>query len=161
MCSDRQTGLGSAPADLTFSPPTLTGTESGSSAAESGWRISAMGFCPELARPLGAPTLILQEAGRRGRVTGVKAVRFSAADNGERRQREAFFSVRGLLSWDVTPAGWSQLSADLHCAAPDVKLHEPGCKQTRHVTIDMLKIVSWEDHWLVSETTMLSFSKLV
>lgn len=38
--------------------------DSGSSATQSGWRISPMGFCPELARPLGAPALILQEAGK-------------------------------------------------------------------------------------------------
>ncbi|KAJ4926210.1 hypothetical protein JOQ06_008393 [Pogonophryne albipinna] len=53
----------------TLSPPTVT--ESGSSAADSGWRISVMGFCPELARALGAPTLILREAGGRVRVSGV------------------------------------------------------------------------------------------
>lgn len=110
---------------VTLSPPTLTVTESGSSAADSGWRISVMGFCPELARPFGAPTLILQEAGRRGRLSGggggLTAVRFSAPDTVWSRQREAFFSVQGLLRGDVTPAGWSQLSADSHCAASEVK----------------------------------------
>ncbi|MEQ2212894.1 Sorting nexin-18 [Xenoophorus captivus] len=35
--------------------------DSGSSVADSGWRISVMSFCPELARPLGAPTLIPAE----------------------------------------------------------------------------------------------------
>ena len=39
-----------------------------------------MGFCPELARPLGAPTLILRAAGRRGRVSRVAAVRVPAAN---------------------------------------------------------------------------------
>lgn len=38
-----------------------------------------MGFCPELARPLGAPTLILREAGRIGRVMWVTVVQFSEA----------------------------------------------------------------------------------
>lgn len=39
-----------------------------------------MGFCPELARPLGALILITWKAGRRGRVSEeVTAVRFSAA----------------------------------------------------------------------------------
>lgn len=50
--------------NLTLSPPALTPSESGSSAADSGWMISAMGFCPELARPLGAPALIVLASGR-------------------------------------------------------------------------------------------------
>lgn len=49
-----------APSRLTFSPPALTEIESGSSAVDSGWVISVMGFCPELARPFGALTLIIQ-----------------------------------------------------------------------------------------------------
>lgn len=56
-----------------------------------------MGFCPELARPLGAPTLILREAGRRGRVSRVTTLRFSAADNGERRRSQRVSSVEEML----------------------------------------------------------------
>lgn len=72
--------------DPTFSPPTVT--ESGSSAADSGWRISAMGFCPELARPFGAPTLILQEPGRCGRGSEEAALRFTAARTVIRQKRD-------------------------------------------------------------------------
>ena len=64
----QQSGKAELPAELKLG--VVTETESGSAAEESGWRISAMGFCPELARPLGVPTLILREAGRRGRVSG-------------------------------------------------------------------------------------------
>ncbi|MEQ2163990.1 Sorting nexin-18 [Goodea atripinnis] len=46
--------------------------DSGSSVADSGWRISVMSFCPELARPLGAPTLIPAEVGKTWRVIGGK-----------------------------------------------------------------------------------------
>lgn len=51
------------------------------------------------------------------------------------RQREDFFTVQvpAFFTWDVTPAGWSQLSADSHCATPDVKLQDPGCKHFYHV----------------------------
>lgn len=56
--------------NLTLSHPALTPSESGSSAADSGWMISAMGFCPELARPLGAPALIVQAGGRTWFVRG-------------------------------------------------------------------------------------------
>lgn len=69
--------------DSTLSPAAFTVTcgpgESGSSAADSGWRISVMGFCPELARPFGAPTLILRLAGRCVSETGLTTLRLSAS----------------------------------------------------------------------------------
>lgn len=50
-----------------------------------------MGFCPELARPLGALILIAWKAGRRGRVSEeVTAVRFSAAVTVLETKKEAF-----------------------------------------------------------------------
>lgn len=50
-----------------------------------------MGFCPELARPLGALILIAWKAGRRGRVSEeVTAVRFSAAVMVLETKKEAF-----------------------------------------------------------------------
>lgn len=127
---------------FTLSPPTLTLSESGSSAADSGWMISAMGFCPELARPLGAPTLILREGGRtwpgigcdggpllRGSVRGHWAVCLGGGVF-------FFFLLRsgsppvGMLtsaSWPPTVSWLLRRS----CAAPDVDWREPGCKQMR------------------------------
>lgn len=122
--------------DSTLSAPTLTLTsgpgESGSSAADSGWRISVMGFCPELARPLAAPALILREAGRRGWVSGgVTAVRSSAAgaglgDRGRLLLRSGLCSLhfRCYTRWLVTTVSWLPLRSSGHqnCKNPDVNI---------------------------------------
>lgn len=156
---------------FTLSPPTLTLSESGSSAADSGWMISAMGFCPELARPLGAPTLILREGGRtwpgigcdggpvlRGSVRGHWAV-------------WVFFLLRsgsppvGMLtsaSWPPTVSWLLQRS----CAAPDVDLREPGCKQTRTwqwVANERLELVYGEEYppeWNIQTSFSAFFTKI-
>lgn len=106
LLSNHRPSLSSAPADPTLSPPTVTvtsgpGESGGSSAADSGWRISVMGFCPELARPLGAPTLILREAGSRDRVPGVTGVRFSAADtvSGDGVSESSVGMLHPLAGW--------------------------------------------------------------
>lgn len=109
-------------ADPTLSFPALTVTsspgESVSSAADSGWRISAMGFCPELARPLGAPTLMLRETAGRGRASEETAARFSAADEVGKEMRFMLYSASVFFNgWDAT-----QLSADTHRAAPEGKI---------------------------------------
>lgn len=98
-----------------------------------------MGFCPELARPLGALILIAWKAGRRGRVSKeVTAVRFSAAVTvlETKKRLPPPSSVQGLFSWDVSLVAWPQLSADSYCAVPEVKREEPGCKHVSHVTND-------------------------
>lgn len=132
--------ISTPPEDGTFSPPAFREIESGSSAVDSGWVISVMGFCPELARPFGTLTLITQQAGRRSWESWPTAVCSSAAKCGHREAdspfRVSLVPMFHLLA-RVTTVSWLPPSRR---TTPEVKLHKPGSKHKNRVTDGQLGV---------------------
>lgn len=135
---------------LTFSSPTLqllltSGPgDSCSSAADNGWRISVMSFCPELARPLGVLTLIPAEGGRAWPLVrvGVCPVFATVKKSFQGQGGDIYSSLMDLFCWDDATASCSQMSADLFAQLRKLISKTPDVNMGKN---DILKIVYWND----------------